>query len=320
MTPALSVLLPVRDAAPWLAASLRSLERQTFRDFEVIAVDDGSTDASPELLARAAWDDPRVRVFRTARRGLPETLARALREARAPLIARQDADDVSHRERFARQLAFLHAHRGVAAVGCRLRLFPAAATGAGMRRWVRWHNALLTHEHMAREALIDSPLAHGTAMLRRAPLERAGGWIERGWPEDVDLWLRLLASGARLAKLPHVLYGWRQHPSSATRRDPRYAPERYAALRLETLARTFLARRSGVTLIGVGASLAGWRRRLDARGIAVAALEAARPTTAILAGPPPFVLVFSAPPARARWRDALLARGRVELDDFVFVG
>src|SRR5262249_56702244 len=90
----------------------------------------------------------------------------------------------------------------------------------GMRRWARWHNALSTHEAMAREALIDSPLAHGTAMIRRTWLARVGGWRDRGWPEDPDLWLRMLARGARLEKRDAPLYAWRQHSQSATRRDP----------------------------------------------------------------------------------------------------
>src|SRR5690348_807400 len=186
--PRVSVLLPVRNAAPWLAASLASLARQTLGDHEVIAVDDGSSDGSGALLERAAARDRRVRVLHTPPRGLPAALATALAAARAPLIARHDADDVSHRERLAAQAAHLAAHPRVAVVGARLRLFPAAATGAGMRRWARWHNALLDHAAMRRDALIDSPLAHGTALLRRGPLEAAGGWRERGWAEDMDLW------------------------------------------------------------------------------------------------------------------------------------
>jgi glycosyltransferase involved in cell wall biosynthesis len=319
MSPALSVLLPVRNAAAWLPATLRSLARQTFRDFEIVAVDDGSNDDSVAQLERAATTDTRVRIVRSAAHGLPSALALALATARAPILARQDADDVSHRERFARQLAFLRAHRDVAVVGCRLRLFPAAEAGDGMRRWARWHNALLTHEEMAREALIDSPLAHGTAMMRRAALERAGGWQERGWPEDVDLWLRMLRTRARFAKLPEVLYGWRQHEASATRRDPRYTPERYAELRLEALRLGLLRRSRRLTLVGVGASLAGWRDRLTSAGFAGHAVEMPRPGTSARHWRPPIVLVFGAAPARARWREGLTSLRFVEARDFVFV-
>src|SRR5262249_27841997 len=144
-------------------------------------------------------------------RGLPAALGLALSLARAPWVARQDADDVSHRSRLERQLAWLADHPDLDGLGTRVRLFPDEATGAGMRRWASWHNSLLTHDAMRRELMIDSPLAHGTAMIRRAALEAVGGWRERGWAEDLDLWVRLFAHGARFGKLDRVLYGWRQH-------------------------------------------------------------------------------------------------------------
>src|SRR5262245_34647178 len=107
--PRVSVLLPVRDAAPWLATALASLARQTLADHEVIAVDDGSTDASGEILERAARRDPRLVVRHTPARGLPAALGLALSLARAPWVARQDADDVCHRTRLARQWEWLEA-------------------------------------------------------------------------------------------------------------------------------------------------------------------------------------------------------------------
>ncbi len=318
--PDLSVLLPVRDAAPWLPSSLASLARQTFRDFEVIAVDDGSRDDSGGILERFAAADPRFRVIHTPPRGLPLALAAALERAGAPLLARQDADDLSHRDRLGAQREFLRAHRQVAVVGCRVRLFPRAAVGTGMRRWAQWHNRLLTHEAMAREAWIDSPLAHGSALMRRAPIERAGGWIERGWPEDLDLWLRLIRSGGRLAKLPATLYGWRQHPGSATRRDPRYAPERFVALKIASLRHGLLRARHTVRLVGVGRSLERWRGALEQDGFHVEVHACGHPGGAVIGSlAPPVVLVFTAFAARERWREALIRSDMRELDDFVFV-
>lgn len=314
----ISVLVPVRDAAPWLRASFASLWRQRLRDFEVIAVDDGSRDGSGEWLDREASREHRLRVLHTPPRGLPAALDTALAHARAPLAARHDADDLSHRDRFALQAAYLDRHPGVDVLGTRLRLFPASGHGAGMRRWAAWHNALLTHEAMHREALIDSPLAHGTAMVRCAALRASGGWRERGWAEDLDLWLRMLARGARFAKLPRALYGWRQHPGSSTRVDPRYAREQFVALKCEHLDATFLAGDRRATVVGVGESLRRWRTALGTR--AVRAVEARSPAQAGLApGRGPFVIVLVSPKARDRWRAYAAGAGLSEMRDFIFV-
>lgn len=318
--PSISVLMPVYNPGAWLDASLRSLWRQSDADFEVIAIDDGSTDGAAETLDRAARSEPRLRVLRSPHLGLPRALNLGLAQARGALIARHDADDLSHRRRFERQRAALGGRPDLAVVGSRLRMFPAAATGAGMRRWAAWHNGLLEHDAIANEALIDSPLAHGTAMIRREWLERVGGWQERGWPEDLDLWVRLLRSGARFAKVPETLYGWRQHRGSATRCDARYRRERFVDLKREALSLDFVRDHPRVTLVGVGASLARAGGALRELGVEVLELEAGMPGPDRLpALRPPAILVFMSPRVRERWRDALARAGWIERADFIFV-
>ncbi|MGH7725421.1 MAG: glycosyltransferase family 2 protein [Candidatus Eiseniibacteriota bacterium] len=327
--PRVSILLPVRDALPWLPACLASLRRQTLPDFEIVAVDDGSSDGSGEWLERASHSERRLKVVRAPALGLPAALNRALETARSPIVARQDADDLSHRRRLELQVDALASGRqrrapGPDVVGSRVRLFPPAKVGAGMRRWAAWHNALLSHEEMAREVLIESPLAHGSAVFRREALDSVGGWAERGWAEDVDLWLRLLERGARFAKRREALYAWRQHEKSATRLDPRYSRARFLALKLEALGRGLLAGKRAVTVIGVGNSLERWTLALRGAGHAVQDVSAPRPAPSLLGRlerlEPPFLLVFGAVPARERWRKALEERRLTELVDFQFVG
>lgn len=318
--PLLSVLLPARDAAPWIDASLRSLTRQTLRDLEIIAVDDGSSDDTADRLDRAAARDPRIRVTRTERRGLPAALETARELARGAFLARHDADDLSHRRRLEIQLAHLAARPEVGVAGCRVRLFPSRFLKDGMRRWAAWHNALLTHDAMARDVYVDSPLAHGTALFRAEAIARVGGWQERGWPEDLDLWVRMIEAGVRLSKSPARLYAWRQHALSATRVDPRYTPERFRALKLDALTRGLLRGRARVTLAGVGTSVAGWAESLGHAGLAIDLVETPHPTRAAIERlRDPIVLVFGAMPARERWRAALDAHGLSEGSEFAFV-
>lgn len=316
--PKVSVLLPVRDALPWLASSAASLARQTLAEYEVIAVDDGSGDGSGELLEGIARRDPRWVVRHTGRLGLPAALNLALSLARAPVIARHDADDLSHRRRLERQFDRLERDSGVDVVGCRVRLFPRHEVGVGMRRWEAWHNSLLTHDEMRRELLLDSPLAHGSAMIRRETLERAGGWHERGWAEDLDLWVRLFEAGARFGKCMEPLYGWRQHQQSSTRTDARYSHAAFLALKLESLDRGLLGGGRRATLLGVGSSLERWRRALGKRLAGVHEIRGAVPSSP--AGlDPPLVLALMAPSARRRWRAHLGGSGMRELEDFIFV-
>lgn len=315
--PSLSVIVPVRDARPWIAASFRSLWRQTFTDLEVLAVDDGSRDGSSEWLDEEARREPRLRVIHTAARGLPAALMTGLAAASAPWIARHDADDVSHRSRFALQWSHLAGHGGTHVMGTRVRLFPRSAHGIGMERWRRRHNALLSHEAIRREVLTDSPLCHGTAIVERRALVDAGGWRDNGWPEDADLWVRLAEAGARFAKLPRVLYAWRQHPASSTRNDPRYGRERFIALQRDALIRGALLGRPPRTVIGTGRSVGRWREALAM--LAPRVIETTKPERVrVHSLEAPILLVLASMSLRERWREVLTSCGNSEMQDFIF--
>ncbi len=249
----LCVLLPVRNGAALLSGSLDSLAAQRFRAFRVVAVDDGSEDATPEILARTAseWrhaDGPHLTVLRLdPGRGIAGALAAAADEAissavclglpPADLLARQDADDRSLPERFERQIAWLDAHPGAGLVATGIRTVSASAPTDGWRRYEAWLSACHTPEEIERDLWIESPLPHPTVMMRRSAYERAGGYRDVPWPEDYDLWLRMLEAGIPMAKLPDVLYEWRDHPGRASRTLPAYTPAAFLACRAHHLAR-----------------------------------------------------------------------------------
>ncbi len=244
--------MPCRDAAETLEEALGSILSQTFRDFEVVAVDDGSRDETPRLLQAWGRRDPRVRPLLRPRLGIVAALSEGLAACRAPLIARMDADDRAHRERLARQVAFLEAHPEVAVVGCLVEAFPPEEVREGFRIYLEWQNGLVTPEDIAREIFVESPLAHPSVMMRREWLARAGGYQEHGWPEDYDLFLRLHLAGARFAKVPEVLLWWRERPDRLTRADSRYSVENFLRAKAHYLARGPLTERDAVLIWGAG--------------------------------------------------------------------
>jgi glycosyltransferase involved in cell wall biosynthesis len=266
-------LLPVRDAAETLTECLESLAAQTLADHEVVAVDDGSEDGGAEVLDARARVDSRLRVFHTSPRGLVPALNLALAEARGRLVARMDADDVAHPERLERQTRRLEEDGGVDVLGCRVELVPSAGVPirGGMRTYVEWSNGLLDHRSMARDRFVESPLVHPSAAMRRKTLVRLGGWRGFDGPEDYDLWLRAFDAGLRFAKLGEVLLRWRDRPERLTRTDPRYAPERFLALKLIALGRGPLTPRRPVVVWGAGKVGKAWGRALLAAGHRLAA-------------------------------------------------
>jgi hypothetical protein len=263
LLPRVSVLLPVRDAVATLGACLDSLAAQTLGDHEVIAVDDGSLDGSTEVLLARARADPRLRVLRRARHGLVRALDAALAEARAPLVARMDADDVARPHRLALQVERLERDAALDVLGCRVACAPSPE---GMRAYVEWQNALIDHDAMARDRFVESPLVHPSVAMRTATLRRLGGWREFDGPEDYDLWLRGFDAGLRFGKLEETLLDWRDSPGRLTRTDPRYAPGRFLALKLEALSRGALARGRGAVVWGAGPVGRAWSRALRATG------------------------------------------------------
>lgn len=209
-TPAVCVALPVYNARRYLAAAVSSILGQTFRDFELVAVDDGSTDDSLSILRSFAERDPRMRVISRPNTGLAGALNDAWRASAAPLVARMDADDIAFPQRFARQLAHLDLHPEIVALGSAIVFMDS--DGQPVKGCPR----PLTHEEIEPALLRGDggSLIHPVMMIRRSALEAINGYrMDVPFVEDLDLYLRLALVG-RMANLPEPLLYYRVHPQS----------------------------------------------------------------------------------------------------------
>ena len=326
------VLLPVRNAEDTLDRALASLWRQTRPDFEVIAVDDGSTDRSGEILAAHARRESRLRLL-PGGAGLVAALETARRTARSPYLARMDADDICHPDRFRRQVEYLDAHPGIAALGSRVALFPGHSLGAGWRRYADWINGLLTPEDHRREIFIESPLAHPSVLLRAEAMEAVGGYREVPWAEDYDLWLRLDAVGWGLAKVPATLLAWRQTATRHSLTAAKYRHDAFLSARAWFLARHPALAAGRVAIWGAGRTGRRLTRKLRGQGVRVVGFYDvdSRKIGRRVEGAPvrawtdlarsngvPLVVAVGTPGARDRIRPEILRRGYREGMDLLF--
>ena len=339
--PSLSVLLPCRNAAEWLPDCVASLETQTRDDFEVVAVDDGSTDETGALLNEWADRDHRVRVLASGRAGVPPAagglvaaLRLAVERSTAPLLARMDADDVAHPDRIEKQLAYMAARRDLAACGTGVELFPAPRLGTGYRRYGRWLNSLNDPERLERDLFVECPIAHPTLVVRRSAFLATGGYRDAGWPEDYDLILRLYAAGMRASNLAEPLVRWRVRTDRHSLTSDRYSPAAFRRCKCHFLVEAFLPASRPLVVWGAGKVGKPLALELARQGRPIEAFVDLDPRkigqqvhgapvldpegfAALLRGAHPYVLAaVGSPGARAEIRGALEALGCAELQDY----
>ena len=199
MTPAVSVVMPVRNGERFLGEALESTLSQTLADLELIVIDDGSTDSTPELLAAVARSDARVRVQRQEPGGLTVAINAGCELAQAPLIARMDADDVMLPDRLERQAAHLESNADVGLLGGGIVL-------------VDEQGREIDREPGRPELdfLVRNELTHGTVVMRADALRALGGY-RLDQSEDYDLWLRF-DEHYRVAAVADPVIRYRLHP------------------------------------------------------------------------------------------------------------
>jgi len=333
-SPQISVLLTVRNGEGVVRQALESLARQTFSDFEVGGVDDGSTDGTGEVLQSMEKEDNRIRVFTREPMGIVPALEFARAQARGPYLARMDADDGAFSERFKRQMELMTSDRRIVLCGTGIAYFPREAVRDGALRYEGWINGLTAHDDLVRDLFVECPIPHPTFLLRADVMDLVGGYRDMGWPEDYDLVLRLWEGGGRFGKVPGVLLRWREGEERLSRTHPAYSGEAFRRCKVHFLLRTHLRKGRGVVVWGAGPVGKAFARELIAQGgtlLAFVDLDPRKvgqeiygvrvilPAEALRIPGAFSVAAVGKTGGREEIREALREVGRVESKDFVAV-
>jgi len=214
--PLVSVILPVYNADRYLPLALDSLLAQTYPHFEIIAIDDGSSDTSLSILKKYAKKDKRIRVFSNTRNiKISRTLNFGISKAKGKYIARMDADDIALPHRFQKQVRFLLSHPEVVIVGGQCKTIDINSQIIGRKLFP------ITHETINDSLFTGNPIQHPAALINCALLPKNFSWYNPNLPpaEDLDLFFRLGKYG-QYANLPTYVLKYRQHYGSETFKNP----------------------------------------------------------------------------------------------------
>lgn len=249
--PKVSVLVAAYNAAATLGAALASVQQQSLEDWECLVVDDGSTDCTAEIVEQVAATDARVQLFRLARGGAVGARNHGIQKCAGEFLAILDADDHMMPSRLARQVEALEAAQELTAVGCHVRYEPRSTISDGRLAYEAWLNSQHHAADLRRDRYIEMPVGHPTLMFRMGFL-KCNPYRENAWPEDWDLFQRVLDSGGNIGVVPEVLHEWNLSDNSLSMQSNSYSHAAFSRCRAHYLAHGFLKGHKHYALIGYG--------------------------------------------------------------------
>ena len=248
----ISVLIPVYNAMPYLEACIDSILNQSHQRFELILVDDFSTDGSLEVLNHYALQDSRVKVFSNSEKGIIPALALAFVKSTGGYITRMDADDIMTPKKLELMMSALTEDPTAVVVGKVKYFAEGKELAAGYVKYAKWLNSMIDHkshyDHIYKECVIPSPCW----MMSRQMLESIGGFSSQLYPEDYDLTFRMYEHGIKVVGLSQVLHYWRDHDRRASRNDSHYSDQGFLQLKLHYFLKIDRKQNKPLILWGAG--------------------------------------------------------------------
>lgn len=236
--PEVSIIMPVKNAETHLVRAINSIRSQSYKDWELMVVDDNSNDASYQLAETQGGKDPRIRLIQNSDPGIAHALNRGIALSAGGYIARMDADDVSHPDRLHEQVKFLNERPEIGLVGTQVNFLGDRDQHAGYAAYVDWTNELVSWNDIRMNRYVESPFAHPSVMFRRSLVSANDAPYQQGnFPEDYELWLRWMDAGIQMEKIKSPLLDWYDPPGRLSRMDPRYSPDSFYRTKAKYLAK-----------------------------------------------------------------------------------
>lgn len=223
--PVVSIILPFRNASKTILRCIESIQIQTLENWELLAINDQSTDTTENKIQRLVNDDSRVKYFYTKKPGIVSALNLGVEHAKSELIARMDSDDVMYPLRLEKQIGFLKKHKEVGVIASKVcyKLNFGEPIGKGFEEYVKWSNSIQEVNEISLHRFEESPIIHPSVVFRKMLVKTYGGYRDGPFPEDYELWLRWQSRGVKICKLKEVLLDWYDGEHRASRIENKYS-------------------------------------------------------------------------------------------------
>lgn len=232
-TPLVSIVMAVKDTAPYLPACLDSIIAQTYPNWELLAVNDHSSDDTPEILARYARKDARIRVFHSTRPRLIPTLQEGYRNVKGTLINRMDSDDMMPADKLETLVRNWQKYgKGTVIAGGTEHFVDEGEVGDGFLRYERWLNDVARRSAHYEEIYKECVIPSHSWMAHKEDFDAVGAFDSEIYPEDYDLTFRFYKQGLKIVGIDKVLHHWRDRSNRISRTWEEYKDNRYFNLKV----------------------------------------------------------------------------------------
>ena len=228
----ISIVMPVKNAAPFIKECIDSILAQTHQDWELIAVNDHSTDDSPIIIQAFSEQDDRIQLFNNTGKGIIDALSLAYEKTSGQFISRMDADDIMKPNKLQCLLDTIQKNANSIATG-KVEYFSESGLGEGFFKYQDWLNKMIEvndhYKHVYMECVLPSP----NWLMGRRTLEALGGFKTLNYPEDYDLCFKAYQKKIPIVGSTETLHLWRDHLARASRNDPNYADNSFFEIKVK---------------------------------------------------------------------------------------